>query len=143
MLGQQSAKLELLDVCSGVGRPYLKGTQVVNWGRNLRWDSVVSGPPGSQKERRCLSATEFPSIGCGGRLQSVSPGMGPQLCVAITRIASGSGDSSLSEQGPSRRGNQGETPLTPQEEPQGSALQESAGFGDSKWDLREKRWVTG
>ena len=34
-------------------------------GQNLGWDSVVSGSPGSQTERGCLSTAEFPSSGVG------------------------------------------------------------------------------
>jgi len=51
-------------------------------GRNPRWDSVVSGSPGSQKElgRGCLSVADYQSIGAGN---PASPGAGFLLAIAI------------------------------------------------------------
>ena len=61
---QQSTKLELLEACCNEACPWCKGASGGETGQNPMWDSVVSGPLGSQ-EQECLSAVEFPGIGTG------------------------------------------------------------------------------
>ena len=46
-------------------------------GWDIRWDSVVSGSLGSQKEQGCLGAAEFLGVGAGKAAAISEPRRGP------------------------------------------------------------------
>ena len=67
----RSTKSELLE-----SAPLRDVTLVAKWGVEPSWDSVVSGPSGSQKDRGCLSAAELPGIGAGKPAAETEPRRG-------------------------------------------------------------------
>lgn len=63
VIEQWSTESECLEVCSGEG--HLEGAGVVKQGRMLGATVWSQDSLGSQKERGCLSATEFPRFRVG------------------------------------------------------------------------------
>lgn len=111
-------------------------------GWNRRWDSVVSGLPGSQKECGCLTAAEFPGTGVGKPSPISKPrsGLSAWCCYKPGTVAL-SGDHS--SRGPKNGRTMGRHPALPQEQQCVSVPQKSTGFGDSKWDCVSELEVLG